>query len=218
MMMATQTEQVVQATEPEPTETSEPDWVVNFSNPILSYIADRPPTFQDDFESGTLDSWALFTSGHSNPLNPYVENGQIHVSREQTYPRGFQFDDYVIEVDAKFAETVTPNNLNISFRTNNCVFRIYSDSYVDAYCYENPGGDTKIGKLSMGIDDLSDGRLVHLTLIVKDTRFAFFVDGIPLGFIDHEYLDFGNAMLSAEVPYGIFDNFQVWDISDFYIP
>jgi hypothetical protein len=203
---------------PRPTITPSPppEWVTDFAEPILVYIAKKQPTFEDDFEQPSEDwAYAPGMNAGADPVNKYeIKNGKLYVSFE-AYRRGFQFDDYVVEVDAQ-SQRNTDHGLGFNFRQGSCIFWVFHDLHMEASCWDiaSRGHGGPVGNIKKAIDNIGNNSMLHLRLIAKGTYFAFYVNGNPMGYFEHEFLNTGNAMLNP----GIYDNFKVWDISDLNIP
>jgi hypothetical protein len=195
-----------------------PSWIADFAEPILAYIADRPPTIEDDFEQPS-EAWVLFPHYHNpSPAKEYkYENGTLRVTDWIVRHREFQFDDYVVDVDALFMPRSNSSLIGFQFRENdNCQFVVSKDLEMNANCVKVPGGQAKIADINRAIESASN-RIIHLRLIVKGKQFAFYVDGNPMGYIEHDLLTTGAAWLVAH-DNGVFDNFKVWNISNLASP
>jgi formylglycine-generating enzyme required for sulfatase activity len=188
---------------PTPAMTPLPSWVTDFAEPILTYIANRNPRFEEDFEQPFPEDWVYFNSSLDK-----IENGHLTVGlHECVYRRGFLFDNYVVEVDVLQLDLYDPF---LNFRSA-CGLKIGGDQSLGVSCEKIPGGTERVGYSTFLIGDVGNDRIIQLRLIVKDTRFAFYADGEPMGYFKHDFLNTGNAGLCD----GKFDNFKVWDISGY---
>ncbi|MBS3954302.1 MAG: hypothetical protein KGZ88_15245 [Methylomicrobium sp.] len=202
------------------TPTPAPEWVIDFAEPILAEISNRPPNIEDDFEQSS-ENWLQVSTYHDiSPSKGYkYENGKLLVTDWPAYYRGVRFtDDYVAEVDVQSLPGLRAWSLGFGFRSNgSCSFMVTHDSQMEAVCRRVQDGIPSHW-LRLPIENVGDSRTVRLRLIVKGNRFAFYVDGKPMGYFEHEYFETDHAWLQSYPSYGAFDNFKFWDISGLKIP
>lgn len=91
------------------------------------------------------------------------------------------------------------------------------------FCQKYQGGKKVITHLDFGEIGFGAYKINHLLLIVKDTRFAFYLNGQPVGYFEDEAISTGGLRIgvgSGDYPGTIaaFDNFKAWDITDLEVP
>jgi formylglycine-generating enzyme required for sulfatase activity len=206
------------ATEETQTEPSTPDTSgvskgvnMSFIEPILSYIAGRPPDVEDDFRGSYAWEPVDMTSTKEIVDNELrIEDG-VYKNRFVNF-----FDDFVLEVD------VRPNDIyfsgfNLSWlgrfgiQSNGQweVAYLASDIYGKIYDYDRSGF-------------VQSSSIYHLQLIIKGTEIVYIVNNEPVAYFDNEVWkilgknDTMQYLWSSGV--GFFDNFKAWDISQFDLP
>jgi hypothetical protein len=227
---------------PRPTDTSTPlpGWIINFTEPILNAIADRPPTYDDDFSDRSSGWHNGPTSGHPNVLisgEKRYDNGEYHVTAngatadEPIVCSGVEdrnvgrYTDFVLEFDVRFV-AYTGGDWQLQFlRSDAGLFKIQLGH----------DGQVGFGKCDFGLDGCpgvgvsfgnavkSGGEWNHIQLIVQGAKMAAYVNGVPSLYAEDE-------MATSEPTRGFFsinscnpdptpletrwDNFRLWDISD----
>lgn len=227
---------------PQATSTSapQPDWIVNFTEPILKAIADRLPTYQDDFDNPS--------SGWHN--GPTTEHPNVKIDGEKRYDNGEYFialngitsaepvicsgvedrhvgsySDFVAEFDVRYVSGIE-GDWHLQFHRSPSglyKFGLTRSGYVN------------FGKCGFGLDEclgLADysGSPIHrgeewnhIQLIVQGTRMAAYVNSMPVLYAE-------DALAVPEHTKGYFslnlcnfgsapletrwDNFKLWDVSD----
>lgn len=228
---------------PRPTYTATPvpDWIVNFTEPILKAIVDRAPTYEDDF-SNPLSGWHNGqTTGHPNVLilgEKRYDNGEYYVvangatAGEPVVCSGVEdrnmgrYVDFVVEFDVRFVSRTDGGDWQFQFlRSPSGLYKI------------QVGSDNQIrfGKCGFGLDgcpDLGDsfGNPVHggtewnhIQLIVQDTQMAAYVNGVPALYAEDEtavtdsmrgYFSVNSCNFGSFPLETRWDNFKLWNISD----
>ena len=85
--------QVQPTVTPTVTSTPQPAWVTDFADPVLAYIANRPPDILDEFNS-VSSSWE-YGSWCSKPV---IINSEIFIDCGINNQQ-FSFNDFVAEID-----------------------------------------------------------------------------------------------------------------------
>lgn len=212
----TSTPSITPSITPSPTlaGTPLPDWVINFSEPILLAIQNRPPNFQDDFhdESG---GWYI-TSNCADWRMQYIAGEMVMANCEAENQRLFLYTDFLLEVDARFVSYDSADGrwgVYWGYRGNN---RISINNWGDISWFLN-GSPISIysGKAQPGSSSN------HLLLIVKGTEFALYVNDQPLSYISNGSIQGEEIYLYVPTfqdtkwdTVVAFDNFKIWDISD----
>jgi hypothetical protein len=206
------------------TATPIPAWVSDFANPILADIAKSAPDIEDDFEQPSrawvLDDWC-------SDWRKSYENGEIVITRCHIRHSEMHFTDYVVEVDGHFVSGPNPgsmgNALGFQFMDNLCGYYVSYFGGVEALCNKFQGDQivttgSGFGNIGFGAENTN-----HLLMIVKDTRFAFFLNGQPVGYFEDKAILPGGMSLGTQGGdtldiIAAFDNFKAWDITDLEVP
>jgi len=199
---------------PRPTRTAspQPEWVTEFAEPILEAIADRTPSFQDDFGAGS----AGWKEGYCPGSMKYIE-GELVVTDCRVLRTNIDWRDFALEVDVRFLEgTISTAEWWLHFRDPG------ESSGLDHILTLSDNGNVRIslakrtgGHDSADFDNvaLSNNQTNHILLIAKGNRFAFYLNGQPLHYAESDALRFGMSWFDATGEVAM-DNFKIWDISD----
>lgn len=242
----TQTQTIPTATNtstPSPTRTATPmpKWTTSFAEPILKAIADRPPTYQDDF-SDPQSGWYVGKTPSDNPITridgkkEYFEGEYRIVANAATseYPMvcsGVEdknvgrYEDFVAEFDVRF---VSGEDGEWELHFHRIDIGLYSFKMP-------PRGGIGFYKCDQqtypGCGDIATyaGNPLltyawnHIVLIVRGPKMAAYVNEVPILYTeDKTYTDeyqTGYFMLNScnrgATPIETrWDNFKVWDISN----
>jgi len=190
-----------------PTNTPLPDWAINFSEPILLAIQDRPPDFQDDFHDQS-GGWHLDEYHRENQIN-FVE-GEI-IAGTYTYNQKINFTDFVLEVDGRNLWSSEVDDLtrwSIGFRDNGLAYYevgIFYSGKIGIWMYSDY---REPGWVPSGTESN------HVLLIAKGPEFALYVNGQPIAYWKESTIRYGTIKLMVRHSVAAFDNFKIWDISD----
>jgi hypothetical protein len=201
---------------PSITSTPAPEWVTEFAEPILTHIASRPPDFEDDFEPRS-NAWAVADWGADWRMK--FESGKMVVTECYMNYQGIKFNDFVVEVTVSWVSG--RGDIGIMFRDELCRFWIKPDFGMEAYCQKVVSGKMERTNIILKEYKISGPNLVQLRLIAKGGRFAFYLDGKPMGYFEDETMSIGRQlalMVERQDTTGAFDDFKIWDISDLNIP
>lgn len=180
---------------PTMTATPLPEWVMDFAEPILAAIADRPPDVQEDFsEVGPV--WYLEKVNCPNN-GCSISNGSLLVTAfpvdrkegwaEQPFPCCSGFKTFVLMVDVNTAKLNGENAANIAYvdtrheggrSTRVFGFNFELKSEHRWYSLINLSGlsGREHGQLT------TPGTRITFTLISMGSRFAVYLNGIPVTF------------------------------------
>ncbi len=196
-----------------------PGWVTEFAQPILDAIADRPPSFQDDFGSGSA-GWIADRCGQRIA---YVD-GELVLTDCIVNHANIDYADFVVEFDAHFLpETVINNasNWSVVFRqydTSGYRYSIYYDGRITLSLAQNKYQEfSNAAFYPLGTN--------HILLIAKGSKFAFYINNRPLYFSEESsVIRQGSMTLQSSDGSGArdlahpaivgFDNFKIWNIYD----
>jgi hypothetical protein len=199
---------------PRPTRTAspQPEWVTEFAEPILEAIADRTPSFQDDFGAGSAGWKEDYCPGSMK----YIE-GELVVTDCRVFRTNIDWRDFALEVDVRFLEgTISTAEWWLHFRDPG------ESSGLDHILTLSDNGNVRISlaKRTGGHDSahfdnvaLSNNQTNHILLIAKGNRFAFYLNGQPLHYAENDALRFGMSWFDPTGEVAM-DNFKIWDISD----
>lgn len=200
--------------------TPQPGWVTEFAQPILDVIADRPPSFQDDFGAGSAGWKEAYCTGTME----YIE-GELILTNCRIYHTNIDWRDFVLEFDIHYMEGTTPSSYFVF------AFRDLGSEGHQMTIY--PNGDVLIGFANRTGESDSTwfrgsahpaNQTNHILLIAKENRFAFYLNDQPLFSTENNRYPFGRSVYYAENPGPnaqailAMDNFRIWDISDIPIP
>ena len=221
------------------TVTLVPDWIVNFTEPILKAIANRPPVYEDDFSDPRSGWYSGPTSGNPDVLilgERRYDQGEYYVRADGATTEhpvvcsgGADrnvggYTDFVAEFDVRFVSGIAGDWQLFFLKSSNGVFKIQLSR----------AGHMSFGKCGFDLDgcpdvgaSLDDSILGginwnHIQLIVRDSKMAAYVNGIPSLYAEDE-MALQNSMRGS---FGVnscnfdpnplvtrWDNFKLWDIS-----
>jgi hypothetical protein len=203
---------------PTPTATPLPAWISDFAQPILSAIANQPPTIQDDFHDNSGGWYSDFNrTDHLAPIK-FID-GELVLDDCEAFRSNMGFMDFVLEIDGRFLPG-TKGNLNWSI-----VFRAQGPADPQYAIGINYDGSLNISmhESSFYHEPLQVNRGLqnnHILLIAKGSMFALYVNGQPLyhwqytrikqaGYIYFRANTYNRGRLIIAL-----DNLKIWDISD----
>lgn len=219
----TPTERPTVTPAPTITPTPPPEWVTNFAQPILDAIANRPPDFEDNFDQRS-NMWKLMH--WCGEYRRQVVDGEMLLISCTTYVQ-HAYTDFVVEVNAHFTpEIKVEENPNLGIR-----FRIRTDPYPPYPYIESYSCDiSAAGHISCSFNPEFDALLpeypgiqtYHLLIIAKGSRFAFYLNGMPVTYFEDNIISQGyvgvetncGSLLYTGKACAKFDNYELWDISD----
>ncbi len=199
---------------PTHTPTAQPDWVTDFAQPIIAAIADRTPSFQDDFGLGSAGWEKDWCEGSIE----YIE-GELVITNCRIFRPNTDWRDFALEIDMRFLEsTDSSTEWAIHFRdlgNSGHVLSLYHHGSL-AISFTNAKGTSN--RTEFGNSSLSNDQIHHILLIGKGNRFAFYLDGQPLYYAENDAYRFGRFVFFAESGAAAMDNFRIWDISNIPSP
>ena len=180
------------------TPTPPPVWVKDFAEPILSTIANYPPTLQDDLHDN-LGGW--YPGHHDNSYQfQFVDNELIFDDCSANRSK-MAYTDFVLELD----------------------FQIYSNSHLRIY-YRNLYGFLiqQDGHLEIGLSPWTKETPIdiprevynpnHVLLIAKGNRYAFYVNEKPIYYLEDSYFFTKEAIFFVAHGKVGLDNLKIWDL------
>lgn len=227
---------------PRPTYTATPvpDWIMNFTEPILKAISDRPPTYEDDFSNPYSGWYNGHTTGRPNILilgEKRYDNGEYYVvangatADEPAVCSGVEdrnmgrYVDFVMEFDVRFVSRTDGGDWQLQFlRSASGLYKIQlgSDNQIRFWkCGFGLDGCPNLGDSFRNSIHGGTG-WNHIQLIVQDTQMAAYVNGVPALYAEDEmavadsargYFSVNSCNSSATPLETRWDNFRLWDIS-----
>ena len=203
---------------PTPTTTPLPAWVLDFAEPILSEIANRSPTIQDDMHDNS-GGWHS-DRNRTDYLGPIqLIDGELVLDNCDAYRSKMGFMDFVLEVDGRFT---SKTNSNVKWKI---VFRDQGPANPQYSIGINYDGNLDIGMHSESFYHQPlqvKGGLQnnHILLIAKGSAFALYANGQPLyywqytGINQRGTTNFRAATENTGRAIIALDNLKIWDISD----
>lgn len=172
------------------TPTLAPEWVTNFAAPILAYIANRPADIEDTFDHF---SGAWIRPEQCGSYRVKYENGEIVITECSLYHSGMHFNDYVVEVDGHFVPgtNTATSTWGFDFRDRVCEYEVRFNGNVFVNCQKYQAGQSVITHFDFGEIGLRSYATNRLLLIVKDMRFAFYLNGQTISYFEDESISFG---------------------------
>ena len=193
-----------------------------FAEPILTAIAHRKPDFEDDFSKVNPD-WFINGSGQGTSA---IEDG---VARLQTSNGDVgMFDDtaltgkdFVLQLDSRLVSGDTTSEISVGLHNASETHKFWLFLHPAVKAWETGGvwGSNFFGVLTSGEDAVSPvGKITHITIITRGTRFGLYLNQIPTGFFDNS--DFDNAgktqfrFTSSSPAVCEFDNVKFWNLAN----
>ena len=201
---------------PVPTSTAipPPAWVTDFAGPILAVLADLPPTFQDDFGTGSA-GWVAPQGGGTH-MN-YVQ-GELVVTDWAVMRPNINYDDFVIEFDVRFLPVADQEDSfrftfkDISMIGNGHGIKINNTGKVEV-TYQSGSGYGDFTTDDYGNVTLAGNQSNHILVIGKGSRFAIYLNDQPLSYFESTFRPFGDFGFLADRTNVAIDNVKVWDIA-----
>jgi hypothetical protein len=209
MASNTPTPSVTPSPRPTKTSTPQPGWVTEFAQPIISAIAGRATSLQDDFGVGS----AGWNKDYCVGSMKYIEE-ELVLTDCRVFRSNIDFRDFVLEVDVR----VQSGRWELHFRdlgNSGHDFRIYDNGNV-LFSFGNKAGDMNM--MDFNNIALSNNQTNHVLMIAKGNNFAFYLNGEPLYYAENDLYRFGRCVFFAEEGSSTMDNFKIWNISNIPTP
>jgi hypothetical protein len=201
---------------PPPTKTStpQPGWVTELAQPILSAIADRAPSFQDDFSAGSAGWSKDYCEGSIK-----VVEGELIANKCRFFRPNTDWRDFVLKVDMRFLEdTPSSGEWSLHFRdvgNSGHSLTLYHSGYLTVSFTKAKGPSSDI---EFANSTLSNHKIHHILLIAKGNQFAFYLDNRPLYHAKNDEYSFGRCVFYVESGTVAMDNVRMWNIADIQVP
>jgi hypothetical protein len=194
---------------PTKTSTPQPGWVGDFAQPVLNAIAERTPSFQDDFGPGSAGWVSDNCVGSMKTVD-----GELVITNCRVFRPNTDWRDLVLEVDLRFLKgTGSASEWALHFRdvgNSGHVLSLYHNGHI-AISFTKAHGDSE--SLEFRNSALTDEQPHQVILIARGNRFAFFLDGQPLYYDENDEYLFGRWVFFSEPGAAAVDNLKIWDIS-----
>lgn len=199
---------------PTKTSTPQPEWIANFAQPILSAIAARTPSFQNDFGAGSTGWIKDYCEGSLK----YVE-GELVATKCRFFRSNTDWRDFALEVDMRFLEgTTSSGEWSLHFRdlgNSGHSLTLYHSGYLAIGFTKAKGSSSR---MEFDSPALSNNQTHRVLLIAKGNRFAFYLDSQPLYYTTNDEYNFGRCVFYVESGTIAMDNLRIWDLSDISVP
>ena len=190
---------------PTPTATFAPTWFIDFAEPILSTIANKPPTYQDDFsdpKSGWgygkhTDGWNRGEYGYQDGeyfivADPAIDRPSEHTKVTCNTINGIpspDISDSVLEIEGKFVNG-SNGGWQIHFRDQGA----FSVNFFNYFVSRDTSGHIGLsrdenrnvthlpGQSSAEVPLAHFNDIDHLQIIAKGPQFAILINGVPIIF------------------------------------
>ncbi len=199
---------------PTNTPTPQPGWVTDFAQPILDAIADRPPSFKDDFGPGST-GWEKDNCAGSMK---YID-GELVITNCRVFRPNTDWRDLALEVDMYFIKgTASSTEWALHFRdvgNSGHNLSLYHNGLI-AISFTKAHGESD--NVEFRNSTLSNDQTHRVRLIAQGNRFAFYLDGLPLYYAENDEYLFGRCVFFSEPGAAAMDNLRIWDISKIPTP
>ncbi len=183
---------------PTPTATHPPAWVTDFAEPILSVIANYPPTIQDDFHD---NSGGWYAGHHDNTYQFHFINNELIFEDCSANRSKMAFTDFVLELDFHINSN---SRLSIYYR-NLYSFLIKQDGHLEIQL--SPW--TKETPIDISVEV---PRPNHVLLIAQGNRYAFYVNEKPIYYLEDSHFFTRETIFFTSHGKIALDNLKIWDL------
>ncbi len=206
------------------TTTPAPEWVADFAEPILAEISNRPPDLEDNFmaKSGGW-SWDTDVFG---AWRKKIQDGEALLNNAAIYNKQISFHDFAVEVEIRHVSGQGQGILGIGNGS-----QIGYDLWIQsnsASIFRSKGEGKENSLVFAG--DFQRTSKVHVLVIVKGSRIAFFVNRQTFSYFEDEiyrlYRGTSPLLFLQAHGHGIdddntkyaFSEFKVWNITKLEVP
>lgn len=219
---STSTPHTTSTPRPTITSTPQPEWVASFAQPILNAITNRTPNFQDDFHN-SLGGWQL--ANYCGRWRLEYLNGELILNNCIVSKSNIDYRSYVVEIDGRFTPGTPETGSEWILGTPKFNFSVSYKGSVWIHIMPNRARDDIQLPSTANVGTQN----THIMIIAKRPRYAFYLNGQPLYYLENDIIEWGDFVLQVSNPNQsigqgdyqtivAFDNFKIWDISDILIP
>lgn len=192
---------------PTATNTPQPAWVTEFAQPILDVTDSRSPNFQDDFHDKS-GGWQA-PSWCGNRME-YVQEEMVLTDCRLANSQHINYSDFVAEFDGRFlAGAASNSNWGFHFRDIGPSYAINVYYSGDVWLAFDGGNNYEYPSAANPGEKPN-----HILVIAKGSRMAFFVNSVPLAYVEISAIRYGEVSIFASGTILAIDNFKIWNISD----
>ena len=197
---------------PTSTATPLPAWVTDFAQPILTAIANHPPTIQDDFNDNS-GGWIQASYCDRFSKMKFVDGELNYICTAERSKMAYT--NFVLEIDTRFLRGSSDSRFSIYYRKLYS-FVIHIDGSMEISRLDDPTRNIP-WKANAG------HQTNHILMIVRGNQFAFYVNNIPVYFFEdahfftREAISFDanhHPMYDANYPQIALDNLKIWDLEN----
>lgn len=194
-----------------------------FAGPILTLVAQRKPDFEEDFKKINPD-WMMKVTGD---LSAYaIEEGvaRFWVNQDNSSmsnEKAFTGKDFVLQLDTRLVSGDTTSWIGIDIHAGPSMHGFYTSLHPAAQEWFSSGrwgGDNY--NYASGTDKalIPGGKPVQITIIVRGSRYALYLDQTPMSFFEDSNLDNPGATYfhceSVSPAVCEFDNVKYWNLAN----
>jgi hypothetical protein len=205
---------------PDTTAAAQPDWVREFGQPILDVVHKRQPNFKDDFSDvyGTISPyWTDLGQDVS------FRDGVMRFALTDEWSQaGGSMDaaNFVLEFDVTPIILSGSVSFGVDFRIGDKRWYYLAFNPIDKHggigMYVNDAWVEEFA--SADFDELSHAGITsHITLIVREKEYAFYVNETPIAYASYGYYfadSWCHFWVVSPSGYSVidFDNVEFWDL------
>jgi hypothetical protein len=177
---------------PTKTQTPLPGWVTGFAQPILAAVADRTPSFQDDYMQG-----------------------ELVITNCRAFRPNINYTDFVVEFDGRFLpEAAVGSHWIFHFRVIGGPNHSITVQYNGDVDLSFQTADAAFKRLTYPKAAHPGDQANHFLVIGKGSQFAIYLNGQPLSYAKSDYCKYGDFKFLADDTLFAVDNYKVWNIAD----
>jgi serine/threonine protein kinase len=193
------------------TATSLPAWVTDFSEPILAEVSKYPPTINDDFQDNSGGWYEPYGCDRDSKMS-FVD-GELIFGCELSRSN-MAYKDFVLEFDTHFVQGKgNTGQLRIVYRN---AYEFLLDSNGNITLFMTDWYKKRDFNYFPPSKAFGDYKTNHMLIIARGNRYAFYVNGIPVHYLEDVYY-----FTSEPIRFNIFDggntavaldNLKIWDL------
>ena len=195
----------------------------SFAEPILTILAQRKPDYEDDFSKLNGD-WILQGSPDSNTYA--IEDGvaRFWVSQgmgNMINQKAFTGKDFELQFDTRLVSGDVTSWISVDIHTTGPEYGFYTSLYPgkQKWYISTSWGDISYNYAS-GTDNvlIPGGKFVQVTIIVRGSQYALYLDQIPVSYFKDSNLDNPGETyihcISISPAECEFDNIKYWNLAN----
>jgi len=177
-----------------PTMDPNPERARAFGDPILAAVAKVKPYFEDDF-STVNPVWGLGgQNGYTSAIVDGVARIQINQGGGSNSISEFTYmvkRDFVLQMDARLVSGDTTSKIMVTFHTHPETQQLVLELYPAMQHWDI--SSSWLGLMQHGASDAISpiGGTTQITIVVRDARFAMYLNKTPISYVDDKNINFG---------------------------